>query len=793
MFSQLPDHVIQDILVHIRPSVVAPMASLDVAAMAERRRADSVAWPQFLRVLHSFDRTFFTRQGPHALKRACERMYSRRLSIDAVKALVCVDNDDAGSDDAAWLRAIAWLRYTTLVVRTALSFRTYVGVEVGEMARPLEQILLFCAVTSTPGRQFGVNRLAFLGQFVRWQAQATLCCVARHLFLSGHGAVAECVARLLLDEDWHRRALFSFARAVLTSDSPRAHQLLLQCLDLPTAHDPPPPPFAPVTAERLEPLGREFAVRFVERCREAIRVPTVSIGRQDEETLDAFVNERQWLFDLCDAELANVKGADQPYLATVGAANVPRLVQRDWQTPGAIGYALALMRDAENSQRAFDLARRLRDASPYPSERATQGRLSKNELCAAAVLDDRALFDARYAHWRARCGDGDQHALRALLSDVITVGRIDLADALCAEMAARHTPLELDAIVATAIAAAARAAPASSAEQFLGGARPLLAALVARQRAQLQRDDVDRAMQLNLWLELARAAVALGAADELDHATAVLRTHFGKPMLRSLIDVCVAIAEAQTTRVLALVDRLQLKVAALRLVGAISAALAARAVVALSLLLEVVKLCAVLLDLQCRDAAQELLAAHEAALVAATGDEDDKSLASRLLLDLALVQVRLRAFASAAPLLARLLVHSARHAELIAALGKLGHFDAAFMLLQRVPASSEWRADRLQQLSVECAVALRTKRSWAGAYGWFEALIEQPGWTFSERFTAMGGFLTGLLLDAHLDLYEDTDQYYSIASERAPPPEPGASTPAPRLAEIEAALAAHHS
>jgi hypothetical protein len=792
LFSCLPDHIIQEILVHIRPNVISPLASLDLAAMAERRRLDHLAWPQFLRVLHSFDRSFFVRQAPHALKRAYERIYSRRVQIDSVRALLCV-NDIEG--DEQWIRAIAWLRYTSIVVHTALRFRAYVGVEVAEMTRPLDQILLFCAVTSVPGRQFGVNRLTFLGQFFRWQAQATLCCVARHLFLSGHPAVAECVARLVLDEDWHRRALFSFARAILTSDSARAHQLLLQCIDLPTAHDAPPPAFAPVTAERLEPIGRDFGARFVERCREAIRVPTVSTGRQDEETIDAFVNERQWLFDLCDIELANVKSGGDTYLGMISMANVPRLVQRDWQTPGSIGYALAVMRDADNSQRAFDLARRLRDASPYPAERSTQGRLSKNELCAAALLGDRELYDARYAHWRARCADNDQHALRALLSDVITTGRIDLADALIAEMTAHHAAPELDATVATAIAAAARAASASTAEQFLETARPVLSKLVTKHKASLSAGGdgvIDRASQLNLWLELARASVALASVDELADAVTVLRSHFGKPMLRSLVDVCVALAEAQTTRVLATVERLQLKVAALRLVGDISALLAGRSLPP-SLLVEVVKLCTVLLDLQCCEAAQELLGAHETALVAATqNDDDDESLASRLLLDLALVQVRLRAYASAAPLIARLVLYPARQSELIVSLGKHGHYDAAFSLLLRVPATTEWRADRLQQLSIDCAVALRTKRSWAQAFRWFDSLVEQPGWTFSERFTAVGGFLTGLLLDAQLDLYEDVDQYYSSASERSPAPEEAAEEMLlPTVAEIETALAAH--
>lgn len=784
--QSLPEHIVQDILVHIRPAVVSPFASLDLRAMAARRRADHLAWPQFFGALTSFDRSFFTRHGPPAMRRAYERIFLRRVTIDAAPALIAVD---ASMGDESWRRAIAWLRYMILLARTSLRFRVFVGVEVSAMARPIDVMLMFCAIVSAPGRQVGVNRLVFLAQFFRWQGQAVICFVARHLFLSGHAAVAECVARLVLDEDWHRRALFSFARSIFTTDTERARQLLLQCLDLPTPHDAAPPPFDAVTAATLEPISPDFGKQFVERCKQAILVPTVSVGRQDEETLDNFVNERQWLIDLCDAESATIKSGNDTYLSGISAANVPRLVQRDWQTLGSIGFALAVMRDAHNSQHAFDMARELQAASPYPAERPTQGRLSKSELSAAAVLGDRALFDERFSYWRQRVAN-DLHALRALLSDVIAASRIDLAESLIGEFAAQMQAPELGAVVAAAITAAGRAASAASASEFFSAVRPFLAALVAQHKAELSHDATARPSQLNLWLELSRAAVAIAAPDELTIATSVLRSHFGKPMVRSLIDVCAATVEAQTTRALTPVDRLQVKVTALQLVSEIGALFAGRALPT-SLQIEVLKLCGVLLDLNCHDAALELIAAHEATLDCSALADSDEPLQQQLLFDLALVLVRLKRFARAAPLIVHLHTNlRVRQSELIVALGRQGHFEVSLALLRRVPVTSSWRAERLQQLSIDCAVSLRTKRSWANTFTWFESLIEQPGWTTSERFSAYGGFMSGILVDAQLDLYEDVDHFYSTGSEHGPDltDADAATVSAVTVAEIEQAL-----
>jgi hypothetical protein len=74
-------------------------------------------------------------------------------------------------------------------------------------------------------------------QCVTYEAQAILCRLARHMFVSGYCAYGEFCARLIADEEWHRRALLAMAQHALSlGDEPRAKLLLLSALDLPCRH-----------------------------------------------------------------------------------------------------------------------------------------------------------------------------------------------------------------------------------------------------------------------------------------------------------------------------------------------------------------------------------------------------------------------------------------------------------------------------------------------------------------------------------------------------------------------------
>lgn len=659
---------------------------------------------------------------------------------------------------------MAWLRYVALAVTSTLAFRACIVSLMHQffVAIPPERLLGLLLPCSVPARQYALRALLFERQFRRWQAQAVIAAHAKELFLSGHAAAAECLARLCLDADWHRRILFACALPLFKSDTARAHELLRRCVDLPTPHEPTPAVHAALDAAALEPVSKEEAISFVERCAAALRVPTASVGRQDEENLDNFHNERQFLFDLC-SEVIDAIRADGPQPGLIG--EVPRLLQRDHQQLGVVGFTAAILKDAELSQRAFDRARELRAASPYPTVRLTQSRLERNELWAAHALGDADLLATRFETILSELVRTDTSAVRSLMADVAAIGRFDFVQRVASGCRAHFAPLELATIEATALGSAARLAKVDT---FLTQASAHLKALIDEHAPQAGAA-LAGPEQLSLWLELSRAAVALAAGAEMTRAVAVLESAFGRPMLRSLIDVCASAAEALSFRALPATSKIELKIFVCLQAQQLSAQLSRPGGLPLPLLLEAAKLVQILLDISCEGAARELYDEHVAHFMAVRLDEEP--LAAQLFVDVLTAALRLHDFARAAELAAQLLLAQLELSALRNALAKEGHFVAA---VKAVHASRVvGRATFLQQLARDWAQALRFKRSRPNSFAQFQSIINSlPGLSFSDRFAAFGGFVSGVLTDTQVDLYEDVGHFYSSTGEPEPPIEP---------------------
>lgn len=765
MLLSLPSHILCDTLTLLRPSYVRHNVDVDADSLLARRALHEEQWRELFGALRTC-RALFVQCAPVVLRRALERLFQRRVSVDAVAQLLVLSESESTSD-AVWRSAIAWLRYLSTAVHSTLHFRDCIAAMVDPSSElvhlQLESLYWLMLPCSVPARQFALSQLIFQVQFGRWQAQAVIGAFCVHLFQSGHAAAAECLARLCLDADWHRRILFQFATALFKSDVERSHALLKSCVSLPTEHEKTPAVHAELDAAALEPVSKDEAIRFVERCMAALRVPTLSVGRQDEEQLDGvWVDERQFLYDLCLDVIAEIRSFGH---ASGAIADIPRLVQRDWQTLGTIGYSLALMRDEAESRRAFELARELRAASPYPTARPSQARLEKYELLAAIALKDTVLFDARFQAQFADLANAGADAVRAMLSDVATVGRFDLHARIVATCGTGFRPAHLASLQATSLCAAVRNVSSLDSEAVLAASRAVLATLVQAHTPTASRmsslDDAERAEQLDLWLELARASVFLGASAELTTATGVLEAAFGRPMLRSMIDVVVATVEAQGVRTLPTTCKIELKIAACEIGLRIMRQLERPGVLSVSLLLEVTKLAAALLDHRCAGAARDLIAAHEHSLDAISLDD---ALAPQLLVDIVSLMLRLRRADTAARFIAQALSTQQALAALRNAVCKQGQFVVAVKIL--CASQSHRRSDAIVEIARDWARSFRFQRNGPNGFAPVAALAASLPLTASERFGLMGGFVSGLLVDAKVDLFDDNPTFYSATGLR---------------------------